>query len=54
MAELYIKYRGDTPVAYRYGEEWEAMRLFMEGGYKTPEEAIDAYERERRADNAAD
>ena len=51
MAELYIEYRGDTPVAYRYGEEWEAMRLSMEGGYKTPEEAIAAYERERREDN---
>ena len=51
MADLYIEYRGDTPVAYRYGEEWEAMRLLMEGGYKTPEEAIAAYERERREDD---
>ncbi len=24
MAELYTMYTGDTPVAYRYGEEWEA------------------------------
>lgn len=51
MAELYVEYREGTPVAYRYGEEWEAMRLYMEGGYKTAEEAIAAYERERRADN---
>ena len=46
MAEMYVKYRGDTPVAYRYGEEWEAQRLIMEGGYPTPEEAIAAWERE--------
>ena len=46
MTELYIKYRGDTPVAYRYGEEWEATRLMIDGGYKTAEEAIAAYEKE--------
>lgn len=46
MAELYIKYRGDTAVAYRYGEEWEATRLMIDGGYKTAEEAIVAYEKE--------
>lgn len=51
MAELYVEHRDGTPVAYRYGEEWEAMRLYVEGGYKTPEEAIAAYERERRADH---
>lgn len=51
MPELYIKYRGDTPVAYRYGEEWEAARLWIDGGYKTAEEAIAAYERERREDD---
>ena len=37
--QLYTKYRGETPVAYRYGPEWVAMELMMEGGYKTPEEA---------------
>lgn len=46
MAELYVKYRGNEPVAYRYGEEWEATRLLMEGGYKTAEEAMEAYEEE--------
>ena len=34
--QLYTLYRGDKPVAYRYGEEWRAMQLAMEGGYKTP------------------
>ena len=43
---LYISYRGDTPVAYRYGEPWRAMQLAMEGGYPTPEEAKEAWERE--------
>ena len=42
---MYIKYRDGVPVAYRYGEEWVAMQLYMEGGYKTPEEAIEAWEK---------
>ena len=46
MAELYIEYRDGIPVAYRYGEEWVAQQLLMEGGYPTPEEAIAAWERE--------
>lgn len=29
---------------YRYGPEWVAMQLFMEGGYDTPEEARRAWE----------
>ena len=37
--QLYIEYRDGTPHAYRYGPEWVAMQLYMEGGYKTPEEA---------------
>lgn len=37
--QLYTKYRGDTPVAYRYGPSWVATALFVDGGYKTPEEA---------------
>ena len=37
--ELYTEYRGDKPVAYRYGPEWVGMQLYVEGGYKTPEEA---------------
>ncbi len=46
MPEMYIKYRGEKPVAYRYGEEIEAVRLWVEGGYPTEEEAIAAWERE--------
>lgn len=44
MLDLYIKYRGDTPYQYRYGDESEAMRLFIDGGYSTPEEAKKAWE----------
>ena len=46
MAELYTEYRDGIPVAYRYGEEWVAQQLLMEGGYPTPEEAIAAWKRE--------
>ena len=49
MPQMYVEYHGDTPVAYRYGEEWVAMQLFIEGGYPTPEKAIEAWE--RSADN---
>lgn len=52
MAQMYVEYRGNTPVAYRYGEEWVAQQLLMEGGYPTPEEAIAAWERERREADA--
>ena len=44
--ELYVKYRGDKPVAYRYGPRWQATALWMDGGYKTPEEAKLAWLRE--------
>lgn len=50
MPELYIKYRGDTPVAYRYGDEWVAMQLLMEGGYPTPEAAKEAWARAQKSD----
>ena len=46
MAEqMYVLYRGETPVAYRYGEEWVSQELLMEGGFKTEEEAIAAWEK---------
>lgn len=52
MPELYIKYEGDIPVAYAYGEEWVAMALYMDDvGYKTPEEAKAAWERENGVDS---
>lgn len=47
--QLYTKYRGETPVAYRYGPSWVATQLFIEGGYKTPEEAKLAWLREWEA-----
>lgn len=37
--KLWVEMRGDEPVAYRYGPEWVGMQLFVDGGYKTPEEA---------------
>ena len=46
MPEMYIDYCDGKPVNYRYGEEWVAMQLYMEGGYPTPEEAIAAWERD--------
>lgn len=36
---LFTKEFSDGHKEYRYGPEWVAMQLFMEGGYKTPEEA---------------
>ena len=37
--KLWVENRDGKPYAYRYGPEWVGMQLFMEGGYKTPEEA---------------
>lgn len=47
MPDLYIKYRGGTPYQYRYGDESEAMRLFIDGGYSTPEEAFEEWMNEK-------
>ena len=43
--QLYTLYRGETPVAYRYGEEWVATELFLEGGFKTEAEAREHWKR---------
>lgn len=48
MPELYTEYRNGKPVAYRYGDEWVAMQLYVEGGYPTPEEAKEAWARSQR------
>ena len=40
---LYTEYRDGKPYSYRYGEPWVAQQLLMEGGYKTPEEAIEKW-----------
>ena len=37
--ELYTKVWNDGRKEYRYGAEWVAMQLQMEGGFPTPEEA---------------
>lgn len=37
--QLYTEYRDGEPVGYRYGPDWVAMELYVEGGFKTPEEA---------------
>ena len=42
--KLYVSYNSDgKPVAYRYGEDWCATALFVDGGYPTPEEAKEAW-----------
>lgn len=49
MAEelkMYVEYRDGEPHGYLYGPSWKAMELYMEGGYKTPEEAVAAWEAE--------
>ena len=44
--QMYTEYRDGKPHSYLYGPPWKAMELAMEGGYKTPEEAREAWERE--------
>ena len=44
---MYVDHRNGKPAAYRYGEPWVAMQLFMEGGFDTPEEAKAAWEKEK-------
>lgn len=47
--EMYVKYHGDTPVAYAYGESWVAQALFMDDiGYPTEEEARLAWEQRQK------
>ena len=41
---MYVDYRDGVAVGYRYGPEWVGMQLYMEGGFKTPEEARKAWE----------
>ena len=42
--QMYTEYRDGVPVAYRYGPSWVSWELYMEGGYPTPEEALEAWE----------
>lgn len=46
--KMYVEYRDGTPVSYLYGPPWKAMELYMEGGFKTPEEAKVAWELEEQ------
>ena len=45
--KLFTKEFGDGRREYRYGPEWVAMQLMMEGGYATPEEAKRAWEEQK-------
>jgi len=48
MPKLYVEYIDGKPHAYRYGEDWVAMQLYVEGGYPTEEDAIAAWEEEQK------
>lgn len=40
MAELYVKYSGETAKKYAFGDEWVAQALYMDDiQFDTPEEA---------------
>lgn len=43
MPEMYVKYIGDKPYAYMYGDESAAAALYFGDGYKTPKEALEAW-----------
>lgn len=46
MPEMYVKYKGNTPYAYMYGDETAAKALYYGDGCKTPEDAVEAWKRE--------
>ena len=46
--KLYTKTVDGVPTEYEYGPSWKAMKLMIDGGYSTPEEAKAAWERESR------
>ena len=52
--KMYTKHDSDPDTAdkYAYGEKWVAMWLFNEGGYDTPEEAREAWERHKKSKEA--
>lgn len=50
MPKLYFETRNGVPVAYRYGEEIEATKLWVEGGYPTPEAAKEAWALSQKSD----
>ena len=44
--KLYAKTTDGIPTEYEYDPSWKAMKLMIDGGYPTPEEARAAWERE--------
>lgn len=46
VLQMYTEYRDGKPHAYRYGPPWVSMQLYVEGGYPTPEEAMEAWRKE--------
>lgn len=47
MVDMYIKYNGNTPVAYAFGDPWVAQALLMDDiGHHTEKEAIKAWYRD--------
>lgn len=45
--QMYIGYRDNVPIKYRYGPPWAAVALMIDGGYDTPEAALAAWETEQ-------
>lgn len=43
VPKMYVKISNGVPVAYRYGYDYEQAALLADGGYKTQEEAINAF-----------
>lgn len=53
MTEMYAKCINGIP-RYMYGDESADTALYFGDGYKTPEEAIEAYKQEQEAENETD
>ena len=51
MPKLFVKYSGEEIVGYRFGDSSQAVALLVDGGYKTEEEAVLAWYKERKNEN---
>lgn len=49
--KMYVEYRDGKPHGHLYGPSWKQWELLMEGGFKTPEEAKAAWERESQQEH---
>ena len=47
MPSMWTEYVDGKPVAYRYGDDNAGLMLFLEGGFKTKEEAMAAWGKEQ-------